>query len=291
MTDNLPEQEQNAAAELPETTAAATPAPEAAAADAAGNAARRGGRNRRGGARGPANTQAAAQQPVAVRRTHPLLEKLAELYPQLFGAVFLPLKRGIFQDLLAAHPEALDRDELKQALAIHTRSTRYLHSVAAGEQRHDLQGQAVEAMAPEHIHHALIEVFRRRKPRDGEDLRAKLRQRMVRAFEASGLTREAYAELVTNRDVAHNSLLEEALQESAERSAKTEALLRAFEASGNTVAEFADMYGMDPRQVAQMLEHARRSRDVAAKAAAAAAAAEAASAAADEAAQDNNTAA
>jgi ProP effector len=109
--------------------------------------------------------QAAANDKRAPRQrrtVHPMLEQLAAWYPHLFGEVFLPLKRGIFQDLLAAHPEQLERAALKEALAQHTRSTRYLTGVAAGLQRHDLQGQAVEAMAPEHVYQALVEVFRRR---------------------------------------------------------------------------------------------------------------------------------
>ncbi|MHB1113382.1 MAG: ProQ/FINO family protein, partial [Acidovorax defluvii] len=193
-------------------------------------------------------------------------EQLAGLYPHLFGAVFLPLKRGIFQDLLEAHPELFERDALKVALGIHTRSTRYLQSVAAGEKRHDLAGQPVEDMAPEHVHHALLEVFRRRKARAGEDVLPKLRKRMIQAFEASGLTREAYTELVTGRDEAANAILQEAFAEWAARNAKDEALLRAFEASGQTLDAFADMYGMDPRQTGQMLERARRQRPPAATA-------------------------
>ena len=66
-----------------------------------------------------------------------MLEKLFELYPQLFGQTFLPLKLGIFQELLAAHPETFQRDSLKSALGVHTRSTRYLQSVANGMKRHD----------------------------------------------------------------------------------------------------------------------------------------------------------
>ena len=43
------------------------------------------------------------------------------------------------------------------------------------------------------------------------------------------------------------------------RAAKDEALLRSFELSGQTSEqEFAEMYGMNPRQVAQQLERARR---------------------------------
>ncbi len=243
-----------------------SPSPAPASADAAATGA---GRARRGGKRQrPRNPAPAATAPDAApgvakapRTPHPVLEQLAGLYPHLFGAVFRPLKRGIFQDLLAAHPDAFEREALKVALGIHTRSTRYLQAVAAGEKRHDLQGQPVEAMAPEHVHHALLEVYRRRKNQKGrstEDLLPKLRNRIIAAFESSGLTREAYTELVVGRDDAANAILEEAFAEWAARNAKAEALLRAFEASGSTLEQFADMYGMDPRSTGQQLERARK---------------------------------
>jgi ProP effector len=208
----------------------------------------------------PPEPQSAAPAAPRAPRINPTLEQLPEFYPHLFGEVFLPLKRGIFQDLLAAHPEAFQRDALKEALGQHTRSTRYLTAVAAGRPRHDLQGQVVEAMAPEHVYQALLEVFRRRQSRSPEDLRPKLRERIVQAFEASGLPRAEYAELVRTRDDAANALLDEALAEAAARSAKDEALLRAFEASGQTVENFAGMYGMDPRAAARSLERAKRQR-------------------------------
>ncbi len=206
----------------------------------------------------PAPSPAPARPPKP--DVFPVLEKLAALYPALFGAVFLPLKRGIFQDLLATHPDAFEREALKAALSLHTRSTRYLTAVAIGQQRHDLTGQPVEAMAPEHVHHALLEVFRRRQGRSAEDLRPKLRKRIVQAFETSGLSRDAYTELVRSRDDSANALLDEALAESGERAAKGEALLRAFDASGQTVEAFADMYGLEPQAAARTLEQARRSR-------------------------------
>jgi len=302
MTDNVPEQEQTAAPAAAPVAASAAPAPAVApgeagegggapaAVPATAAAPRREGRggrnnnngnnnNRRGARpRGEAGAPAAAGQPGtaapagarAPQRTHPALEQLAGLYPQLFGAVFRPLKRGIFQDILAAHPEQFERDALKVALGLHTRSTRYLQSVAAGEKRHDLAGQPVEAMAPEHVHHALLEVYRRRKnnkARASEDLLPKLRSRMVQAFEASGLTREAYTELVAGRDEEANALLEEAFAEWSVRNAKDEALLRAFDASGQALEAFADMYGMAPRAVGQTLERARRYRGLVAAAA------------------------
>ena len=250
----------------------------------AGNGKRRGGRNRRkgagsGGAAGaaegqphpaqdPSQNQAqqaeGARAPRGPRPIPPALDKLAELYPPLFGAVFRPLKRGIFQDLVAAHPEEFEREALKVALGIHTRSTRYLQSVAAGQQRHDLQGQPVEAMAPEHVHQALVEVHRRRSGRGGqgaqgnpEEMLLKLRARIVANIEASGLSREAYAERVRTRDEAANALLDDALADMAAKTAREEALVRAFESSGKTVEAFADMYGMEPRSVSRSLQSAR----------------------------------
>ena len=65
---------------------------------------------------------------------------------------------------------------------------------------------------------------------------------------------------------AANAILEEAFAEWAARNAKDEALLRAFEASGQTLEAFADMYGMGPRQAGQMLERAGHQRPPAATA-------------------------
>ena len=79
--------------------------------------------------------QRTAQQPRAV---NPILERLFELYPKMFGTHFLPLKLGTFQDLMARHPEKFKKDELKLAMGQHARSTRYLESVADGLARHDL---------------------------------------------------------------------------------------------------------------------------------------------------------
>lgn len=200
-------------------------------------------------------------------RTHavqPVLEKLFELYPHLFGAEFLPLKLGIFQELLAAHPDLFERETLKTALGLHTRSTRYLQSVAAGNKRHDLQGVAVQDMAPEHVCLSILELFRRRQGRHKEDVWPKFRARLMAAFEASGLTRQDYLSRIHMKDEQVNGLLEEALAESEQKLARQEALLRAFDSSGRTVEEFADMYGLDKRDVLAALDRKRRLQTLAA---------------------------
>lgn len=207
------------------------------------------------------------QQPARPqRKVHPALERLFELYPNLFGARFLPLKLGVYEELLARHPDDFKAEDLKVAMGLHARSTRYLESVAAGHPRHDLDGNVAEPVAPEHVHHAILELHRRRSQRTGEDLRPQLVARLARAVEASGLDREAYAVLVRSRDANNNAVLDEALALLAEQAAKREALLRAFEASGRSEKEFADMYGMTQGEVARTLQRARTDRTAAAAA-------------------------
>lgn len=184
---------------------------------------------------------------------HPALEKLFGLYPGLFGAQFKPLKIGVFDDLLARHPDAFQKDELKVALGLHARSTAYLESVAAGQQRHDLDGQAVAPVAPEHVHHAIMEVFRRRQVRTKEDLRPRVISRLVAAIQASGMTALDYAEKMRTQDATSNAILDQAVAQLAQAAAKREALTRAFQASGLGMEAFAEMYGMDPKEVAQTL--------------------------------------
>ena len=194
------------------------------------------------------------KNPARTRQVNPVLEQLFKLYPKMFGSHFLPLKLGVFQDLLALHPDLFKREELKVALGLHARSTRYLESVAAGYPRHDLQGEPVEPVAPEHVHHAILEVFRRRQARSNQDLRPFVRVQLMEAIEASGLSREDYAQRVQQHDDASNALLDDAFAELGKQAAKREALLSAFKASGKTAAEFAGMYGMDPSEVSRIIE-------------------------------------
>jgi len=250
---------------------------------------------RGGGAGRSANGKPQGRKPAGdgARRPappqHPVLAQLATLYPTLFGAKPLPLKRGILQDLLAAQPEVLTKDGLKEALALYTRSTRYLTTMASGQARHDLAGNPVEAVAPEHQHHALLEVFKRRHARTGEDVRAELYNRMLLAAESSGMAPADYALRVRNKDDAANAILDDAVAELTTRVARDQALLQAFEASGKTVNDFAGMYGLHPIEAAATLNRAR-ARAEAAQAAAEAAQAAAEAAAAAQASQNNSAA-
>ena len=276
-------------ASLPESAATAAPsAPTDAATPARQRRTHRGGGRNRGRGNGnggnsaapageedaarasaPRQHQNAAKPARAPRTVHPVLERLFALYPKLFGAHFLPLKLGVFQELLALHPDVFEKNELKVAMSLHARSNRYLESVAAGLPRHNLQGEPVEPVAPEHVHHAIMEVFRRRQARANEDLRPYVRAQLIGAIEASGLSREAYLLCIREQDDVTVALLDEAFAELGAQAARRDALRKTFEASGKSVAEFADMYGMNPDEVSHALERSRA--DEAAQAAAQAA--------------------
>jgi ProP effector len=267
-------------ASLPESAATAAPsAPTDGAAPARQRRTHRGGRNRGRGngdrqpaqageesparahdtrASAPRQNQNAAKPARAPRTVHPVLERLFALYPKLFGAHFLPLKLGVYQELLALHPDVFEKNELKVAMGLHARSMRYLESVAAGLPRHNLQAEVVEPVAPEHVHHAIMEVFRRRQARTQEDLRPYVRTQLIGAIEASGLSREDYLLCIRQQDELSMSLLDEAFAEIGAQAARRDALRKTFEASGKSVAEFADMYGMNPDDIHQALKGSAR---------------------------------
>jgi ProP effector len=201
------------------------------------------------------NADASAKPVKPKIDVQPVLQKLFELYPNLFGNRFLPLKLGTYQDLMAAHPEVFQKESLKAALGFHARSTRYLQCVVSGQKRHDLQGKPVEDVSPEHIYVSLLQLFSRRQARSKIDLRAEFRAQLIAAFESSGLSRQEYQLRVQTNEAAATLLLEEALAEYDAKLAKKTALKRAFDNSGKKAAEFADMYGLELADVEKMLKN------------------------------------
>jgi ProP effector len=185
----------------------------------------------------------------------PVLEKLFELYPQLFGQHFVPLKLGVFQDLLAAHPETFQRESLKAALGVHTRSTRYLQCVASGMKRHDLLAQPVDDVAPEHVFLSIVELFHRRQARTQEDLKPKLARQLAVVYQASGLSRPEYLARLPALQEPVSQLLDDAIADVDQQRAKDAALIRAFDASGKSVEEFAESLGMAVQRIRAALKH------------------------------------
>ncbi|WP_343292131.1 ProQ/FINO family protein [Vandammella animalimorsus] len=226
-----------------------------------------------------ADAQARPAQPSRTQRgkpgrntaAHALLAELAQRYPKLFGEHPLPLKRGIFQDLVNAHPE-LEAEALKQALGLHTRSQRYLQAVANNQARRDLQLHAVEPMAAEHSFHALAELYRRKQRRAAqaaqesqrpalqEQAREWFMQRLGKAIERSGLAAQAYAQAIQSRDPDIQAMLQTAIEQATLQAAREQAMLEAFEASGAELSQFAEMYGQTLQATEHMLMRARLRR-------------------------------
>ncbi len=202
-------------------------------------------------------TPAAPAKPTRAARNAqalPVLEKLFSLYPGLFGAEFVPLKRGIFQDLMQAHPEVFEKAALKEALSVHTRSTRYLQAMASAKPRHDLLMQAVEPLAPAHVYAAVLELYRRRQTRKQPDALNRLQRELTHAVQASGLGRTDYLAIAGTPEADVAVALEEVLGQVERVRAKDAALLQAFDAAGQSVMEFAFAYGVPATQVRSMLK-------------------------------------
>lgn len=190
-----------------------------------------------------------------------VLERLSQTYPALFGPEPRPLKRGIFEELQQRHQgEEWTEDALKAALRQHTRSTRYLTAMASGQDRHDLDGNPVEAVTPEQRFHALVEVHRRRQARAPRDLTPQLKRRIAQVFEDSGLGVEAFSVLVTGRDEPLNQLTREVIESVSAQQAREAAWLRAFEAGSDSLEAFAAAYGMPANQARQALDRAKSRR-------------------------------
>ena len=79
----------------------------------------------------------------------------------------------------------------------------------------------------------------------------------MQAIQACGLDRDAYLERVRTSDATALALLDEAFAEIAEQTARREALQRAYRASGRSVDEFAEMYGLDAAVVRESLGEAQ----------------------------------
>ncbi|RMW98939.1 prop effector [Allofranklinella schreckenbergeri] len=223
----------------------------------------------------PSHLESPALQPELAAKgksaradVRPILQELAQKWPQLFGERPLPLKRGIFSDLAQTCPH-IEVEALKQALGMHTRSTRYLQAIAAGQPRHDLQLHAVEDIAAEHVFHALTELYRRKLRRaeraapaqqsaQQEQARQWLAKRLGLAMEHSALSVAEFVQAAHTRDAAIAALLQQVAEQQTQRGARDEAMLRAYEAGGVSLEDFAEMYGLSTREASAILTRARR---------------------------------
>jgi sRNA-binding protein len=171
--------------------------------------------------------------------------RLAELFPALFGTPPKPIKLRIQADIQERAPGLFTKKSLSLFLHRHTTSTAYLRALAAGPTRFDLDGQGAGEIAAEHREAAQAEVERRRAIVEAK-----------RAAEREALRERARAE--------HRAATEQArAQRDAEFDARREraALLRAFETSTLTRANFCALKRITEADLEAQLVLARKERE------------------------------
>ncbi|EOC9843799.1 ProQ/FINO family protein [Escherichia coli] len=87
------------------------------------------------------------------RKNHRRINRLAEYWPELFGAENIkPLKAGVIHDMLQdakARELVTGHGVLRGALTSYIHSTRYLKAIVAGGARYDLNGQPCGEVTPD----------------------------------------------------------------------------------------------------------------------------------------------
>jgi hypothetical protein len=117
--------------------------------------------------------------------------------------------------------------------------------VAAGLARHDLNGLAVEPVAPEHQFLAIVELHQRRQARSQEDLSPKLVANLAACYSHANLSRQDYLARLGTPTALIAASLDQAIEQVEQQRAHQAALVKAFEASGQTLDEFAASLGME----------------------------------------------
>lgn len=166
---------------------------------------------------------------------------LARLFPAVFGEkVWKPLKIGIYQDILEILGREIHTGSVRLVLRHHTAQPDYLRALAAGGPRFGLDGspdgevsvkaQTAAAMALESSKQRSLDVQQR--------------SLLLKAFEATGLSLQAYA---IREGISHAKLqsdVHRALHERQARHEKRALLAKQFEASGMSADEYAAKRGI-----------------------------------------------
>lgn len=172
--------------------------------------------------------------------------RLAELFPALFGAGrALPIKLRIQADIQRRAPGVFTRKSLSPVLHRHTSSTAYLKALVNSPCRYDLDGAPAGEIDDEHRQAAAAELERRRaivEARRAAERAAAAEAR--RREQAEGRQREA-ADEAARRDRA--------------------ALLRAYESSTLTRANFCALKGIPEAELDERLHQAWLEREARAR--------------------------
>ena len=165
-------------------------------------------------------------------------ELLRQHFPALFAGPAKPFKLRIQQDIQQRAPGVFSKATLSAFFRRHTGSTSYLMALGKATHRFDLDGQPAGELSDEHRQLAAAELTRRRQlVREREQL-AQAQQRAQQ--------REAQ-----RAEMAQQAEANQARQARA-------ALLRDFQRTTLTLANFCALKGMQPEVLNPLLEQAKK---------------------------------
>ena len=186
------------------------------------------------------------QPALAVLSPAACAAKLAELFPALFGpGAPRPLKLRVQADIQQRAPGVFTRKSLGLFLQRHTTSTAYLKALANAPHRVDLDGAAAGEVADEHRQAAAAELERRRALHEAR--RAAEREAQRQAFDEA--RRKAFDEARRKGEADDRARGDRA------------ALLRAYETTTLTRANFCALKGLVEADLEATLAQARRERE------------------------------
>jgi sRNA-binding protein len=172
--------------------------------------------------------------------------KLAELFPALFGpGTPRPLKLRVQADIQQRAPGLFTKKSLGIFLQRHTTSTAYLRALVNAPQRVDLDGAAAGEVADEHRQAAVAELERRRALHEAR--RAAEREAQRQAFDEA--RRKAFDEARRKGEV------------DAQARGERATLLRAYETTTLTRANFCALKGLAEAGLDALLAQARLERE------------------------------
>lgn len=183
-----------------------------------------------------------SEAPAAKADTSPAATgaRLAELFPALFKGPAKPFKLRIQVDIQERAPGEFSKQALSAFFRRHTGTTSYLTAVSQGTQRFDLDGQPAGELTEEHRQVATEELTRRR---------ALTKARREEAIQAQ---REAQRE-ARKQERAAQQQDQQAQQERRNRAQ----LLRDFDTTRLTAANFCALKGIAPDALEAILAQAR----------------------------------
>lgn len=187
--------------------------------------------------------------------------RLAELFPALFAGPAKPIKLRVHADIQARAPGLFTKKSLSIFFHRHTTSTAYLRALSSAPSRLDLDGQPAGEIADEHRNAATVELERRRgivEAKRQAEREARKAQFKAQAKAEREQFKAQRAQAQAER-VQHEA---ERAQRDAEFEARRErsALLRAFETSTLTKANFCALKGIPEAELDARLAQAREER-------------------------------